>query len=331
MKLLIKLFLVIGLLSIIFLIGPGPGKISINPNPISTNNNNSSPEQLICDREKYFKIKPNNEARIIWADSTKKEKTEYSLVYIHGFSASQGEGDPIHKDFAKRYGMNLFLSRLEQHGLVTEEPFLNLKAQRLVASAKEAIAMGKVLGHKVILMSTSTGGTLSLYLAQKDPDIAALILYSPNIDLFDPRSFLLIQPWGLYISRGVLQSKYFTFQGDSAIKNYWYTKYRVEGLIELKNLIRHTMSKETFNNISQSTFVGYYFKNEKEQDEIVSVGKILEMYDQLATSKERKRIVRFSDVGHHALASKYFSKDIPSVEKATFRYAEEVLKLVPVE
>ena len=38
-----------------------------------------------------------------------KEKTEYAVVYLHGFSASQEEGDPVHYDFAKKFGCNLFL------------------------------------------------------------------------------------------------------------------------------------------------------------------------------------------------------------------------------
>jgi len=199
----------------------------------------------------------------------------------------------------------------------------------LIKSAKEAIAIGKLLGKKIILMSTSTGGTLSLYLAQNDPQVAALILYSPNIDLYDPRSFLLTQPWGLYISRAVLQSKYFTFPGDDQIKNYWYTKYRIEGLVELKNLIQYTMVDETFRNISQPIFVGYYYKNEREQDDIVSVPKMIEMYGKVSTPDSLKRKVQFETVGHHALASKYYSTDIETVEHATFKFAEEVLRLVP--
>jgi hypothetical protein len=56
-------------------------------------------------------IKAGNEAQIIWADSL-GHKTAYSIVYIHGFSASHKEGDPIHRNIAKRYGANLYLSRL---------------------------------------------------------------------------------------------------------------------------------------------------------------------------------------------------------------------------
>ncbi len=58
-----------------------------------------------------------------------KNKTEYSLVYLHGFSASQAEGDPVHRNIAKLFGCNLYLSRLAEHGIDTAEPMMNLTAE----------------------------------------------------------------------------------------------------------------------------------------------------------------------------------------------------------
>ncbi len=34
-----------------------------------------------------------------------KEKTEYAVVYLHGFSASQEEGDPVHYTVCKKIRM----------------------------------------------------------------------------------------------------------------------------------------------------------------------------------------------------------------------------------
>jgi hypothetical protein len=74
-------------------------------------------DQFIADKEsKIIDLKPDNQARVIWANPEKKHKTEYAVVYLHGFSASQKEGDPIHHEFASRYGFNLYLPRLEDHG-----------------------------------------------------------------------------------------------------------------------------------------------------------------------------------------------------------------------
>ena len=51
----------------------------------------------------------------------------------------------------------------------------------LIHEAKEAIAIAKAIGDKVIVIGCSTGATLTLYLAAKDQDLAGLILLSPNI------------------------------------------------------------------------------------------------------------------------------------------------------
>ena len=182
-----KIFLlVITILLFGFFLGPRPADPEINGKLPALNLQGAELENFVNTSEKKMQnIKPDNEARIIWFDSLKKNKTEYAVVYLHGYSASQGEGDPVHSEFAKRYGCNLFVSRLFAHGLNDQEAMLNLSPEKLVESAKQAIAIGKQLGGKVILMSTSTGATLSLYVASENPEIHSLILYSPNIDLYD--------------------------------------------------------------------------------------------------------------------------------------------------
>ncbi|MEI9959446.1 MAG: alpha/beta hydrolase [Ferruginibacter sp.] len=108
------------------------------------------------------------------------------------FSASQEEGNPVHRDIAKTFGCNLYLSRLAEHGIDTTEQLLNLTADNYWESAKQAFAIGKQLGNKVILMGTSTGGTQAIQLAAAYPnDIAGLILYSPNIAINDPKRMVI--------------------------------------------------------------------------------------------------------------------------------------------
>ena len=88
-------------------------------------------EKYISDNERQHKLKPDNEARIIWVNDSTKQKTDYAIVYLHGFSASQEEGDPVHYQFAQNFGCNLFLHRFEDHGIDTTEPLLNVTADRL--------------------------------------------------------------------------------------------------------------------------------------------------------------------------------------------------------
>ncbi len=276
-------------------------------------------------------LKPNNESRLIWADSIRK--TPYSIVYLHGFSASPMEGYPTHENFAKRYGCNLYIPRLAGHGLDDKESFLNLEPKDLIDSAKEAIAIGKLIGEKVILMSCSTGSTLSIYLAAENPDdVAALIMYSPNIDLASSTSELITLPWGMQITR-MIAGKYWNthHKPDSEAAKYTTNRYRTEGLLCLKTLIEKTMTNTNFKRINCPYFLGYYFKNEEEKDPIVSVGDMIR-FDQLtSTPDEEKQLVPFPNVKTHVIPSGIHCKDLESVQSATSRFAEEVLGLSPVE
>ena len=270
-------------------------------------------------------IKPDNEARIVWADSI-PVKTPYSIVYLHGWSASQEEGDPVHLETAKRFGCNLYLPRLAGHGLTEDEPMLDVTADKLLASAKEAIAVGKQLGEKVILMATSTGGTLALYLAGGDPDIAGLLLYSPNVAIFDPNAQFLAKPWGLQLARLANGGDYHEFKEITEENSkYWTTKYRLEALTQLQALVDNTMTEATFESVRQPVFLGYYYKDEIHQDSTVSVPAMLRMFEQLGTPNNEKRKVAFPDVGAHVMTSHITSKDLESVERETNRFLEEVL------
>jgi pimeloyl-ACP methyl ester carboxylesterase len=274
-------------------------------------------------------LKPDNEARIIWADSI-PGKTPYSIVYLHGWSASQEEGDPVHQETARRYGCNLYLPRLYGHGLTEEEPMLTVTADKLLDSAKEAIAVGKQLGEQVIIMATSTGGTLALYLAGGDPDIAGLLLYSPNIAIFDPNAKLLDNPWGLQLAKLANGGDYHEFDEITEENSkYWTTKYRVEALTQLQALVEETMTEETFESVRQPLFLGYYYRDEVHQDSTVSVPAMLQMFEVLGTPEAQKRKVAFPDVGAHVMTSHITSKDLETVHRETNRFLEEVLGLEP--
>ena len=275
-------------------------------------------------------IKADNEARIIWADSS-HQPTEYSIVYLHGFSASQAEGEPLYIELAKRYGCNLYLPRLAGHGLAEEEPMLNLTASQMMASAAEAIAIGKRLGKKVILIGTSTGGSLALYLGAQEPEVAAFILYSPNIKIFDASAVLLDRPWGLQLAQLVKGSNYHSWPLDSLRAQYWTNRYRLEVLTQLQGMIRQTMRSSTFIQVEQPVFMGYYYKDEANQDNTVSVDAMLDMFEQLGTADSLKRKVAFPEAGHHVFGSYLTSQDLPNVRNATYQFVEEVLGLQPLD
>ncbi len=284
-------------------------------------------DNYIQEKERKIEnLKPDNEAQIVWADSVRK--TPFSIVYLHGWSASQEEGDPIHEELAKKYGCNLYLSRLAGHGIDSKDSFLKLSPKDLLESAKEALLIGNLIGEKVILMSCSTGGTLSIYLAAEYPELVhAQMLYSPNIHIYSSTTKLLTGPWGSQLGHALI-GNYRSFDRPQEIQQYWTTTYRMEGLICLQKLLDETMKPDIWSKVTQPLFLGYYFKNEEEQDKTVSVEAMLEFYENVLTPAGLKRKVAFPDVGGHVVLSRMRSKDLPSVRKETFAYVEEVLGLV---
>lgn len=281
-------------------------------------------QEIIASENSFKNLKKDNEARIIWANDSIKSKTEFVVVYLHGFSASCGEGYPVNMDFAKRYGCNMFLARLHGHGLESENNLIDLTPENYLESAKEAVNIGRQLGEKVILMSTSTGGTLSLAIASENPWIHGLILYSPNIDVVDQSANILLKPWGLKIAQ-LIKGKYNEYDDPPEVQKYWQSKYRLEAVQAMKGLVGATMKETTFKKIHQPLFLGYYYEDEENQDPTVKVSRMVEMFEQVSTPEAEKWNVPFPTTKVHPIPSGILSKDVEIVKAKTFEFAEEVL------
>lgn len=279
-------------------------------------------------------LKPGTEARIVWADRETKKPTPVSLVYLHGFSASHGEGAPVHEDTARRYGLNLYLARLSGHGLTDPALFDELTAEDLLESAAFAFAVGQRIGRKVILMGTSTGASLSLYLASAvdKTELHGLILYSPLVDFYGIKSWLLTNRWGRTLLSLVPGKRYEirSTVGDPEEKTIWYTRYRMASVLALGELIERIMTPRTFSGITAPTFVGYYYQNRDHHDDVVSVPAIHRMYEQISTPVGQKIIENFPGAGSHVICSPLLSKTVNSVKQKTFEFSEKILGLNPL-
>lgn len=272
----------------------------------------------------FDNIKPDNASQLEFYDSI-PQKTVYSILYLHGFSASTEEGDPLHRNIARALKANLYLPRLSDHGLIEQEPMLNFTGQKYLDSALEALAIAKKIGEKVIVISSSTGGTLSLILGN-DPQIAALLLFGPNVEIYDPKSKLLTLPWGLQIAEWVLGSKYHNMNKiTEEKKNYWTIRYRLESTVELQKLVETGMRPEVFQRITAPVFMGYYYKNEEEQDKVVSIPAMLRMFDQLGTPEDKKQKVAFPEAGDHVIISHLSTPNHQQAELAALAFLQKQL------
>lgn len=289
--------------------------------------------QLAAEERATPGLKPECEARIVWANDSVKAKTPYALLYLHGFSASPaGEGDPVAFNVARTFGCNLFLARMAGHGVdLGDSTMLSLTTDEYLASAERALAIAKKLGDTVVVVGTSAGGALTLWLASRHPEIRAAVTYSPCIEIFDPNAKLLDDRWGLHLARLITGKEHNDIQNPNEDqKKYWTTHYRLEGVQMLQNFLTHNMTAETFGKVKCPVLLCYYYKNEEEQDKVVSVPAMLRMFDQLGTPPALKRKENLPSTARHEMASRFLSKDVGAVERETVRFLEGIVGMKSV-
>lgn len=273
-------------------------------------------------------LKPGNEAYIVWADSTNKHKTPYSIVYIHGFGASPMEGDPVHRFLASHFGANLFVTRLPEHGIKRENGMEYMSAQALANAAGEAYQIGKSLGDEVIVVGTSMGGALTLLLASQQPDIKAVAVYSPAIRDYGEKLSAFFNPWMQKIMEMTMMDKKVIHQnreGEKAM--YWSEDYHINAYKSLATIMYSNMNESTFIKIKQPLFLAYYYKDNEAQDDVVMVPKMLEMFDQLGSPDDLKQKKAFPNAGDHVIASSITSGDWEGVLFSTIDFLENVVKI----
>lgn len=199
----------------------------------------NDPQAYITTAEsKVDGIREGLQKEIVWADPTSKAKTPIALVYVHGFSASKNEVRPVPDKVAQALGANLFLTRLTGHGQSGDD-MAKATVNNWVNDFAESIAVAKMLGDKVIVISTSTGGGLSTW-AATDPqlakDIAALVMISPNYGIQAPGSALLTMPFGEQIAN-MVAGKEREFKPENALHaKYWTYKYPTKAVLPMAAL-----------------------------------------------------------------------------------------------
>jgi len=189
-------------------------------------------------------IRPGDAKSVVWLEPDAPSVTPLALVYLHGFSADRHEVEPLVTALARDLGANAYFTRLAGHGRdgsamgeATVEAWLD--------DAAEAVTIGGFIGERVVLMGTSTGGTLALWAASREEArerIAALVLVSPNLGLQDPAAGFLVWPWGGAIARMVVGPERCFEPANPEHARHWTTCYPVEALLPMAALVQHVRS-----------------------------------------------------------------------------------------
>jgi alpha-beta hydrolase superfamily lysophospholipase len=188
-------------------------------------------------------IVPGTEKQVIWAGA-EGEKTPTAIVYLHGFSGSSVDIKPVPDLAAEALGANLFYTRLTGHGL--GGPALGAATpEAWIDDTAEALAIGRRLGDRVLVIATSTGGTLAT-MAMADPDVsqdvAGLVLISPNFRMKSTKARILDLGYAPVWAPWLMGPEYSTTPTSQAHETYWTTSYPTSALFHVAALIRAALT-----------------------------------------------------------------------------------------
>ena len=201
------------------------------------------PEDLdayLVDREiaaaERFPLIPGTEKRIRWQAAG--ERSEYALVYLHGFSGSRQGLLPATELIADALGANLFETRLRGHGRA-EQGLVGIRAEDWLEDAAEALAIGARLGDRIILMGTSTGATLAMAMVDHPSiaDVEAIVMISPNFRPYDPKSAWVTAPGGPLLLRFLVGQTHSWEPANALQERYWTTTYPADSVVEVMRLV----------------------------------------------------------------------------------------------
>ncbi len=202
-----------------------------------------SPDDIGADVDAYLYTRERDVPNILrgaqkhvrWADPANRVPTPLSIVYIHGFSASLHEIRPVPDDVAAALGANLFYTRLKGHGrdgaAMAEATALDWRED-----IAEAFEIGRRIGERVIVVGTSTGGSLAalgLFDDRINDRIAGIVLMSPNFGVQADGSWLTALPYARWLIPALVGRER-RFQPENADHARWWTeRYPTEAVVPM--------------------------------------------------------------------------------------------------
>jgi len=190
-------------------------------------------------------LRAGDQKEVVWVDSAGR-KTPFVVVYLHGFSADRHEIAPVPRLLADSLGANLFYTRFRGHGR-DGAAMGEIEANDWLQDVVEALAVARRLGDRIVLVGTSTGGTLATWAAARPElaeDVAALLLVSPNFYPRDPTSRLLLWPWGGRLAELIVGPERCWEAYNEAQARHWTTCYPTRALLPMMGLVERVRTMD---------------------------------------------------------------------------------------
>ncbi|TGL93532.1 alpha/beta fold hydrolase [Leptospira barantonii] len=298
-------------------------KYEYKPTPLHADFDSYYREKIEISKNK--KARPNNEEKLV---RYSPGKTEYAILYIHGFGASRAEGEEVTDKLAKDLKANLYYLRLPGHGTNLEDHRDSTFAE-ILQDSETALLESEKLGNKTILIGTSMGGLISTYLAAKYPDkVHALILASPFYDFTSALGGIYQFSWGKEFAHLVMGKirKSTEEQKKEPAAAFWYRDQYLAAVQNLSDLREYVLGTDPFSKITSPVLMFYYFKNDKEQDASASVQSMLNAFKKVnenGKASPLNKAVRI-ELGNHVLFSKYMKSDKDLILKEEEEFIQRV-------
>ncbi|WP_372571001.1 alpha/beta hydrolase [Ruegeria jejuensis] len=224
---------------------------------------------------RFDDITEGTEKRVIWQPGFKEQRTPYSVFYLHGFSATSEEIRPVPDRVAEALGANLVYTRLRGHGRGSAA-FADGNATAWMQDVAEGLAAARASGDKVVVVATSTGGTLATA-AALDPElnqnVAAMVLVSPNFGINDPMAWVLTLPAARYWLPLIMGQESGFEPRNAGQRKYWTTSYGWPPVLTMAALVKKVVTLD----VSQANVpVLFLFSNE---DRVVRPDRTREVAD----------------------------------------------------
>ena len=253
-------------------------------------------QQIELSEKQVLNLVDGTQKEIEWFND-ERQRTKYSIVYIHGFSASRKEISPVPEALAEKLGANIFFTRLRGHGR-DGKAMLDGSVEAWFEDTNEAYEIGEKIGEQVIVIGTSTGATLSTWLsAQKFADnMIANIIISPNFALANDKSWVMQSSIGLWLVKK-LQGEERGFEPlNEYHAKYWTTRYPVDALVPMLDLL------DLVDEIDKSQIEIPQLMIYSPQDKVISAVKAQQTIKEFINARTQSiAYTKSIDPGHHVL------------------------------
>ncbi len=263
-------------------------------------------EAWLADKEaRVPNLRPGAEKQVVWAFPASRARTPLAIVYVHGFSASKDEIRPVPDRVAATLGANLFFTRLTGHG--RDGPAMaEASVKAWVDDYAEALAVGRRLGERVVVVAVSTGASIAAWAATR-PDlaegVAGYVLISPNFGVQAGGAGFLAGPWGLPIARLVAGDERGFEPLNDAHGRFWTTRYPTEALLPMAAMVELAAAAPVEKATAPALFIL------SDQDKVVRPAITREIAGRWGAAHELRTVEQSDDPSHHVIAGDALSPD----------------------